>query len=352
MLDLRAKGKNVSDKKYSVNIAGASGYVGADLVRLVLGHPNFELKNIFAFSKAGENIGDLFPNFAFELQGKKLLSKEDAPIDDCDILFLALPHTQSQQVVLELTNEDVTVVDLSADFRFEDADVFETWYLTPHLNRQKQADFVYGLPELHRERLSTTKYIAAPGCYPTASILGAKPFIDEGLFSGKSIIIDAASGVSGAGATATDATIYGQVDSNFKAYGLIDHRHTPEISKELGVEVLFTPHLVPMPRGILATCYIPCETKISHDELNGIFTKKYADEPFIQVSDTPPQTKQVTGTNNCVVSAFYDERTKHIVALSAIDNLVKGAAGQAIQATNISLGLEETSGLTAIALYP
>lgn len=342
----------MSDTKYSVNIAGASGYVGADLIRLVLGHPNFELKNIFAFSKAGLEIGNLFPNLAHKLEGRKLLSKQDAPIDECDVLFLALPHTQSQQVVLELTNNDVTVVDLSADFRFENADVFETWYLTPHLNREKQADFVYGLPELHRERIASTKYIAAPGCYPTASILAVKPFIDEGLLSGNSIIVDAASGVSGAGAVASDATIFGQVDSNYKAYGVAGHRHTPEISKELGVEVLFTPHLVPMPRGILATCYIPCETKITHDELNSIYSKKYSDEPFVHVSDSPPQTKQVTGTNNCVVSAFYDEPTKHIIALSAIDNLVKGAGGQAIQATNISLGLDESSGLSAIALYP
>ena len=347
-----ARATTNGSRVYSVNIVGASGYVGADLVRLVLGHPNFTIKNLFAFSKAGELIGDLFPSFQFELEDKKLLAMNEAPVDDCDIVFLALPHTQSQQVVLELTNENVTVVDLSADFRFEDPKTFESWYLTPHLNPDKQADFVYGLPELHRDRLRTTKYIAAPGCYPTASILATKPFLDEGLLSGTSVIIDAASGVSGAGANATSTTIFGNVDSNFKAYGLIDHRHTPEISKELGVDVLFTPHLVPMHRGILATCYIPCDTQLTHDELTDVYSKKYLDEPFVQVSSTPPQTKQVTGTNNCIVSAYYDERTKHIIALGAIDNLVKGAAGQAIQAANISLGIDETAGLTAVALYP
>ncbi len=342
----------VPDTTYSVNIVGASGYVGADLVRLVLGHPNFALKNLFAFSKAGTDIGDIFPNFQFELEGKKLLSMDEAPIDDCDIVFLALPHTQSQQVVLELTNADATVVDLSADFRFEDTTTFEQWYLTPHLNPEKQAAFVYGLPELHRDRLRGAKYIAAPGCYPTAAILAAKPFIDEGLLQGDNIIVDAASGVSGAGAAPTDTTIFSQVDSNFKAYGLIDHRHTPEMTKELGVEVLFTPHLVPMPRGILATVYIACDKELTHEELNDIYSKKYTDEPFVHVSDTPPQTKQVAGTNNAIVSAYYDNRTKHIVALAAIDNLVKGAAGQAVQAANISLGLDETAGLTATALYP
>ncbi|HQZ14484.1 MAG TPA: N-acetyl-gamma-glutamyl-phosphate reductase [Acidimicrobiia bacterium] len=340
------------NQKLSVNIVGASGYVGADLLRIVLGHPNFELKDIFAFSKANIEIGELFPNLQFLLPGKKLLSSEDAPIDNCDLLFLALPHTQSQEVMLNLKNENVRVVDLSADFRFEDTGIFETWYLTPHLNKEKQADFIYGLPEFHRESLRTAQYIASPGCYPTAAILGAKPFLDEGLLSGASIIVNGASGVSGAGATATDATIFSQVDGNFKAYGLIDHRHTPEMSKELGVEVLFTPHLVPMSRGILTTTYIPCETKLSHKDLNSIYAKKYDDEPFVFVSDAPPQTKQVTGTNNCIVSAFYDERTKHIVALSAIDNLVKGSAGQAIQAANISIDIGETTGLESIALYP
>ncbi len=340
------------DKKLTVNIVGASGYVGADLLRIVLGHPNFELNNIFAFSKANTDIGELFPNLEFLLPGKKLLSREDADMQDCDLLFLALPHTQSQEVMLQLKNDDLRVIDLSADFRFEDTDIFETWYLTPHLNKEKQADFIYGLPEYHRERIRNAQYIASPGCYPTASILGAKPFLQEGLLSRDSIIVDAASGVTGAGATPTGTTIYSGVDSNFKAYGLINHRHTPEMIKELGVDVLFTPHLAPMARGILSTIYIPCETKLSHEDLLGIYEKKYNDEPFVQVSDSPPTTKQVTGTNNCVVSAFYDERTKHIVALSAIDNLVKGSAGQAIQAANISLDLGETTGLESIALYP
>ena len=339
-------------QKYRVNILGASGYVGADLVRLVLGHPNLELNNIFANTKAGRDIGELFPNFQFVLENKKLLSPGDASVEDCDVLFLALPHTQSQEVMLGLKNLDLRVVDLSADFRFDDTGVFETWYLTPHLNKEKQADFIYGLPELHRERLSSAKYIASPGCYPTAAILGAKPFIDQGLLLGDSIIVDAASGVSGAGATPSDVTIFSQVDSNFKAYGLIDHRHTPEMTKELGVQVLFTPHLVPMARGILSTIYIKTNTKLTRDDLLNILKKKYEEEPFVLVSETPPETKQVMGTNNCVVSAYYDERTHHIVALAAIDNLVKGSAGQAIQALNISLGIDETRGLESIALYP
>lgn len=342
----------MQDRQYSVNIVGASGYVGAELIRIALAHPNFVIKDLFAQTKAGKAIDEIYPNFRFVLGGKKLLSTDQSSIDDCDIVFLALPHTQSQQAMLELTNPDTYVVDLSADFRFENTETFETWYLTPHLNPEKQTDFVYGLPELHRERLRTTKYIASPGCYPTAAILGVKPFIDEGLLDADYVIVDAASGVSGAGANATDATIFSQVEANFKAYGLIDHRHTPEIGKELGVEVLFTPHLVPMPRGILTTSYIKTSKKLTRSDLQDIYVKRYSDEPFVFVSDEPPQTKHVTGTNNCVVSAFYDERTKNIVALSAIDNLVKGAAGQAIQATNIALGIEETTGLISTALYP
>ncbi|MFN8015756.1 MAG: N-acetyl-gamma-glutamyl-phosphate reductase [Acidimicrobiia bacterium] len=335
-----------------VNIVGASGYVGGELVRLVLSHPEFELNNIFAFSKAGTNISSSFPNFAHLLEDKKFLSQNEADIDDADIVFLALPHTQSQQIVLGLKNNDATIVDLSADFRFEDTDTFETWYLTPHLNKDKQSDFIYGLPEYHRERIANTKYIAAPGCYPTASILGVKPFVDAGLLSADCVIVDAASGVSGAGVNPTETTIFGNVDSNYKAYGLIDHRHTPEIKKELGVEVLFTPHLLPMSRGILATSYIKCDKNISREDLNDIYKQQYGSEPFVHISDSPVQTKQVTGSNNCFVSAFYDQRTGYIVALSAIDNLIKGAAGQAIQCANISLGLDETLGLNSISLYP
>lgn len=241
---------------------------------------------------------------------------------------------------------------MSADFRFDDIDTYEHWYKTKHLNATMQKEFRYGLPELHREELRTTRFIASPGCYPTAAILATKPFLDEGLFSGNSVIVDAASGTSGAGASLCQTTIFTNVEANYHAYGLIDHRHTPEMSKELGVEVLFTPHLLPMVRGIVATCYIPCDTNLSPIDLRDIYFKKYEDEPFVFVSDQPPATKNVAGTNNAVVSAYYDERTHHIVAISAIDNMVKGSAGQGIQAMNIALGIDETTGLNYTAVYP
>jgi len=337
---------------YKVNIVGASGYVGAELIRIVHGHPDFILGDLFANTKAGQSVSDLFPNTEVALGGVQLKSMDESTIDDCDVLFLALPHTQSQEVVNTLSNTDVLVVDMSADFRFEDPSIYEKWYDTKHLNPEKQTDFVYGLPEVHREKIRGAKFISAPGCYPTSAILACRPFINEGLLSGSSVIVDAASGVSGAGANPSDTTIFTNVDSNFKAYGLINHRHTPEMSKELGVEVLFTPHLLPMTRGIVSTCYIPTAVDISADDLKDIYSKYYGEEMFVHVVDEAPSTKAVSGTNNVLVSVFFDERTKHIVAISAIDNLVKGAAGQGVQAANIALGLEEDSGLNFMAVYP
>lgn len=342
----------MNNKSYSVNIVGASGYVGAELIRLVHAHPSLVIKDLFANSKVGMTVGELFPNFEFLLGSIVFKSADDVAIDDCDVLFLALPHTQSHEAVSRITNSNVVVVDMSADFRFDDIDTYEHWYKTKHLNATMQKEFRYGLPELHREELRTTRFIASPGCYPTAAILATKPFLDEGLFSGNSVIVDAASGTSGAGASLCQTTIFTNVEANYHAYGLIDHRHTPEMSKELGVEVLFTPHLLPMVRGIVATCYIPCDTNLSPIDLRDIYFKKYEDEPFVFVSDQPPATKNVAGTNNAVVSAYYDERTHHIVAISAIDNMVKGSAGQGIQAMNIALGIDETTGLNYTAVYP
>lgn len=339
-------------KTLKVNIVGASGYVGAELIRLVHSHPLFVLNKLYAHTKAGQYVGDLFPNFEFVLPDTVLADTNDGEVSQCDILFLALPHTQSQAFVNELPENGPLVVDLSADFRFEDPSTYEQWYKTSHLAKNMQHLFEYGLVEFHREALRTSRYIAAPGCYPTAAILATKPLIDAGFNSGTSVIVDAASGVSGAGASPSDTTMYTNVESNFKAYGVINHRHTPEMAKELGVDVLFTPHLVPMTRGIVATCYIKCDRRVDENDLVDIYEKQYSTDPFISISQTPPTTKQVAGTNNAIVSAFYDERTQHIVAISAIDNLVKGAAGQAVQAANIALGFEETVGLTFTALYP
>ncbi len=337
---------------YKVNIVGATGYVGGELVRLVLNHPNLELNRVYGNSKAGLKLSEIFSSLEFSLPETVVEEIDLNSVVDCDVLFLALPHTQSQNLVSQIDENDIVIVDLSADFRFEDTDTYEKWYNAEHVGKNLQEKFQYGLVEIYRNELVGHKRIAVPGCYPTSAILALNPLIKEGLSSDKTAIVDAASGVSGAGINPTQTNIFSNIDSNYSAYGLINHRHTPEMSKELGVEVLFTPHLLPISRGIVATCYLKTDQDISSNDLFDIYQKYYGDEVFVKASTQSPNVKQVVGTNNAIVSAFYDERTKNIIAISAIDNLLKGAAGQAVQAMNVSLELEESLGLSQIAIYP
>jgi N-acetyl-gamma-glutamyl-phosphate reductase len=241
------------------------------------------------------------------------------------------------------------LVDLGADFRLADAGDYERWYGHAHQAPELLGTFVYGIPELNREAIREAKAVAAAGCYATAAILALKPLVEAGLVVGDSLIVDAASGVSGAGREAKEATGFGTVDGNFSAYGLLNHRHTAEMEMALGATVLFTPHLLPMTRGILATCYGtasgPC------DPLEAL-QSAYAAEPFVHVTPDPPATKWVSGSNGVQLTARYDQRTNRVLALSAIDNLGKGAAGQMIQCANLMLGIDETAGLTAIGVYP
>ena len=329
-------------------ILGASGYVGGELLRLIAAHPDLAPAKLFGESKAGQPLGIVHPHLAAAYPDV-VFEKFEGSIDGIDLVFAALPHGHSQRLAASILEKDIPFVDLGADFRLEDAATYERWYGHAHEAPGLLGRFVYGIPELNREAIKGAKAVAAAGCYATAATLALKPLVEAGLVKADSLIVDAASGVSGAGREAKEATGFSTVDGSFSAYGLLNHRHTAEMEMAVGGMVLFTPHLVPMTRGILATCYGdatgPC------DPLQ-VLREAYANEPFVHVTEQLPATKAVTGANGVQLTARYDGRTGRVVALSALDNLGKGAAGQMIQCANLMLGLDETAGLTTIGIYP
>jgi N-acetyl-gamma-glutamyl-phosphate reductase len=330
-------------------ILGASGYVGGELLRLVAAHPQLAPAKLFGESKAGQSISAAHPHLASAYPASAFEKFEEGALDGIDLVFAALPHGHSQRLAATIIDKGIPFVDLGADFRLNDAATYERWYGHVHEAPDLLESFVYGIPELNREAIKSAKAVAAAGCYATAAILALKPLVDAGLVKPESLIVDAASGVSGAGREAKEATGFSTVDGSFSAYGLLSHRHTAEMEMAIGGTVLFTPHLVPMTRGILATCY--GEATGPSDPLQAL-REAYAGEPFVHVTDQPPATKWVSGSNGIQLTARYDERTGRVLALSAIDNLGKGAAGQMIQCANLMLGLEETAGLTSIGVYP
>ncbi|MBW0008223.1 MAG: N-acetyl-gamma-glutamyl-phosphate reductase [Sphingomonas sp.] len=329
-------------------ILGASGYVGGELLRLIAAHPQLTAATLFGESKAGQAVRAVHPHLAAAYPNA-VFDKFDGSLDGIDLVFAALPHGHSQRVAADILAKGIPFVDLGADFRLDEAANYERWYGHAHEAPELLGEFVYGIPELNRDAIKGAKAVAAAGCYATAAILALKPLVDAGLVKPDSLIIDAASGVSGAGREAKEATGFSTVDGSLSAYGLLNHRHTAEMELALGATVLFTPHLVPMTRGILATCY--GEATGACDPLK-MLSDAYANEPFIHVTDQPPATKWVSGSNGVQLTARYDERTGRVLALSAIDNLGKGAAGQMIQCANLVLGLDETAGLTTIGVYP
>jgi len=329
-------------------ILGASGYVGGELLRLIAAHPELAPAKLYGESKAGQPIGAVHPHLA-AIYRDAVFEKFDGSLDGVDLVFAALPHGHSQRLAASILDSGISFVDLGADFRLDDAVTYERWYGHAHEAPELLGRFVYGIPELNREAIKSAKAMSAAGCYATAAILALKPLVDAGLVKPDSLIVDAASGVSGAGREAKESTGFSTVDGSFSAYGLLNHRHTAEMEMAIGGTVLFTPHLVPMTRGILATCY--GEATGQSDPL-AVLRDAYAVEPFVHVTDQPPATKWVSGSNGAQITARYDERTGRVVALSAIDNLGKGAAGQMIQCANLMLGLDETAGLTTIGVYP
>ncbi len=343
-----------------IAICGGSGYTGAELLRILSVHPEAVVTAVTSEKSAGKRVTDLFPHLVkysglvYEpMEKDRLLSK-------ADIFFMALPHAASQEAVSFFFQQGKRVIDLSADYRLSDPVVYQEWYKTPHNYPNTLHRAVYGLPELYRKSVKKARLIANPGCYPTSAILALYPAIKEGLIDPDSIIVDSKSGTSGAGRKADVAVSFCEVNEGFKAYGVGVHRHTPEIEQEISkiagrqLRIDFTPHLVPMDRGIVTTAYAKLTKPISTAKVLTLYEKRYSKEPFVRVLEEGfyPNAKHVRGSNYCFVGIRVNERTNTLVMLSTIDNLVKGASGQAVQNMNIMIGVNETTALEGLALCP
>ncbi|HVC68654.1 MAG TPA: N-acetyl-gamma-glutamyl-phosphate reductase [Acidimicrobiales bacterium] len=335
-----------------VGIAGASGYVGAELLRLCAGHPEFEVVLAGADSQSGQPVGSLYPSLAGAYRSLDFSTVGPDELDGLDLAFLALPHGQSQDLAPALADRVGLLVDLAADFRLRDPGLYPAWYGAEHRAPDLLDRFAYGLPELFGADLEDARLVAAPGCYPTAAALALAPLVRAGVIETTGIVVDAASGSSGAGRTPSPTLHFATVDENFTAYGLLTHRHTPEIEQAIGAQVLFTPHLAPMTRGILASCYARPTGSSSTEDILGILGDAYAEAPFVVVSEASPSTKATFGSNAAHLTARVDERTGWVLVLSALDNLGKGAAGQAVQCVNRVQGWPETLGLSTAGVYP
>ncbi|REL33203.1 N-acetyl-gamma-glutamyl-phosphate reductase [Rhodohalobacter sp. SW132] len=352
--------KNIERRKKSkfrVGVVGATGYTGVELIRLLILHPDVRLEVITSESKAGKSIAEIHPSLdgivKLELQKMETISDHDL-----DLVFLALPHRVSMDFVKEYGLDKFRIVDLSGDFRLKSAKLYEKWYEKKHVCPDYLKKSVYGMPELNRDDIRNSDLVANPGCYPTSTILALLPLVAQKLIDTSSVIIDSKSGVTGAGASPKTFTHFPNQFGNFFAYGLKSHRHTPEIETILGtvtdaeLKVQFTPHLLPIDRGILTTTYSTPVKPVNEEIVRDAYLNHFEKEHFVRVLDQPPSVKNVRGSNFCDVYATYDERTNRIITISAIDNLVKGAAGQAVQNMNLMFGLLENTGLKYPPLNP
>lgn len=339
-----------------VAVVGAAGYTGIEAVRWVLAHPRLRLALATSEAEAGRRLSDVYPALSGMTDAVFVAPEPRRIADSADVALLAVPHTAALAYVPQLLAHGVRVIDLSADFRLRDARVYEEWYGVAHTAPDLLAEAVYGLPELDRTRLPGARLVACPGCYPTAAILAALPVLERGLWTGEPIVVDAKSGVSGAGRTPTSASHFVSVAESLAAYKVAAHRHTPEIEQALShianepVGVVFAPHLVPMSRGLLATVYLSVEEGLTTRDAIELYRLRYAGEPFIHVHQQGvwPSTHEVRGSNRAAIGVHMDNRTRTLVATCAIDNLGKGAAGQAVQCLNAMLGFPETEGLGAV----
>ncbi len=339
-------------------VLGATGYAGIELVRLLTNHPGVSIEILGSQSFDGQSISDVYPNFKGVLDKKCEKVDVDA-VAKCDVAFTALPHGASKEVIPSIIEKGVKVIDLSGDFRYDDIEVYEKWYGQKHSSPELLKESVYGMPELYRDKIKSARLIGNPGCYTTCSILGAYPLLKSGIGSSENIIIDAKSGVTGAGRGLTQQVHFCECTENMKAYKVATHRHTSEIEQELShasdkpVMVSFTPHLIPVKRGILSTIYINLNKKQTTEELTELYKDFYKDEFFVRVKDAGklPESKHVAGSNFVDIGVVADERLNRAVVVSSLDNIVKGAAGQAVQNMNIMFGLDEKTALESAGFY-
>lgn len=341
-------------------IIGATGYAGSELVRILLGHKDVEIKWYGSRSYIDKKYASIYQNFFQLVDANCMDDNMEVLADQVDVIFTATPQGLCASLVNEEILSKVKIIDLSADFRIKDVKVYEEWYKLEHKSPQFIEEAVYGLCEINREDVKKARLVANPGCYTTCSILTCYPLVKEGIIDPNTIIVDAKSGTSGAGRGAKVDNLFCEVNENMKAYGVATHRHTPEIEEQLGyacgekITINFTPHLVPMNRGILATAYASLKKDVTYEEVKAIYDKYYADEKFVRVleKDVCPQTKWVEGSNYVDVNFKIDPRTNRIIMMGAIDNLVKGAAGQAVQNMNLMFGLKESEGLELVPMFP
>jgi N-acetyl-gamma-glutamyl-phosphate reductase len=337
-----------------VGIVNVTGYAGAETARILANHPHVQVTSVTGRSAAGKSLQSVFPHLA--LMGLEIL----AELGDVDFAIAALPHHATAEIMPELLSRVPKAVDISADFRLQNLPLYEQWY-GDHPAPELIPEAVYGIPELHADRIRACRLAANPGCFPTASILGLAPIAH---LIESSVIVDAKSGISGAGRSAQVEYNFSEITENCSAYGLKGHRHLPEMEQELGLlrsqadpsldelEITFVPHLVPMARGILATCYAKLNEGMSQEALTRMYKSYYAETPFTRVVDAPPHTKHTLGSNHCLMFPKVDERPGRVVVISCLDNLVKGAAGQAVQNMNLMLGFPEQAGLEGLAIFP
>jgi N-acetyl-gamma-glutamyl-phosphate reductase len=341
---------------HSVAILGASGYAGGELIRLVDNHPNFEVEFLGANRRAGHRLGDVHPQLS--LRDRVLDTFDVSRVAEADLVFMALPHGASGEPAMQLAGSGTKIVDLGSDFRLDTPDRYTEAYGHDHPYPDQLGEWTYGIPELFGDAIRISDRVAAPGCYPTSAIIPLAPLLEAGLIEPTGMVVDSMSGASGAGRGVSDALMFGSVDESVKAYGVLKHRHRPEMERALdtlsvvGTSLLFTPHLVPMQRGILSTIYANAQPGTSLELLTSAFEGKYADSHFVRRLDDSPETRWVVGSNNLVASIHLDERTSTVVIVSAIDNLLKGAAGQAVQNANLMFHLDEAAGLPTEGWMP